>query len=94
MPKNIITRTFIKNRINILLDKKVSTSSFGEEMIGYLIFDEKYTLEEGYEKELENILSEFADMHDADKGNVGYRPHIPSRERLIELKAKLEASLK
>lgn len=89
--KELITRQFIASRIDALLNKKVTTRDFGEEMFAYLAFDDIYHFEQGYETLIEQVLEEFDQMHDADKGGVGYQPSVPSRERLLLLKNKLEA---
>ncbi len=48
-----------------------------------------YIWEQGYEDVIKQVLEEFLEMHDADKGEVGYTPYIPTRERLIQLKEML-----
>ena len=78
----------IIGRINDFFENKVSVADFGEEMFQYFAFDERYKYEEGYEKLLEEVLKEFMDMHDAGK-DVGYEPHIPSKERFLEIKVML-----
>ncbi len=87
--KKIITRKEIISRIDGLIENKVSISDFGEEMIRYLTFDDKYEFEQGYEDIIEKVLDEFMEMHDADKGDVGYTPYVPTRERLIQIKEML-----
>ncbi len=86
----IITRQFIISRIDSLLQGEVSVPAFGEEMVAYLAFNDKYKFEPGFEDLLEEVIGEFMDMHDAGKGNVGYEPYIPSHERLIQIKAQLQ----
>ena len=51
--------------------------------------DDNYEYEEGYESLIEEVLSEFMDMHDFKKKNAGYEPYIPTKEKLLELKEKL-----
>jgi hypothetical protein len=90
MDKKILTRRHRAARINDLLQKKVSARRFGEEMFDYIAFeDELYAYEKGYESMIKEVLDEFTDMHDLDKGNVGYIPHVPNEERLEYLEKKL-----
>ena len=74
--KQVITRAFIIERINDLLTSKITRRSFGEEMFAYLAFDDKNELEKGSESILEIILGKFTEMHDLDRGNVGYNPEL------------------
>jgi hypothetical protein len=55
-------------------------------MLQYLAFDDRYEMEQGYEDIIEQVLEEFMEMHDAEKGEVGYVPYIPSRQRFIQFK--------
>lgn len=89
MPQ-LITRKFIAEQIDNLLLNNISVRDFGEQMFGYLaLANEEYKYEEGYEELIEEILTEFMEMHDADKGDVGYEPYIPSKEKLIQIKERL-----
>ena len=54
-------------------------------MIVYLVLDDQYVFEENHEKLIDQVLCEFMDMHDADKGNVGYEPYIPPQQRMLEI---------
>jgi hypothetical protein len=61
-----------------------------EEMFDYLAFDDElYDYEKGYEALMKGVLEEFMDMHDLEKGNVGYIPHMPDKKRLSYLKKLL-----
>jgi len=84
--KKMITRKLISTQISKLLNKEISVSDFGEEMFQYLAFDEDYDYEEGYKELIMDVLDNFTQMHDAGKENPGYKPDIPSNEKLIELR--------
>jgi len=92
--RQVITRKFIIDRIDDLLQGRVSIPQFGDEMIGYLCFDDQYMLEAGYEELLKEVLGEFMDMHDVGQGNVGYEPYVPSDQRLIQIKEMLRTKNK
>jgi hypothetical protein len=94
MEKQVITRKFIIGRIDSLLQGEVTIREFGDEMIGYLAFGDKYSLEAGQKKLLEEVLNEFIDMHDVGRENVGYEPYVPSREKLIQIKEMLQRTNK
>lgn len=90
MDRKILTRKFIAARIDDLLQGQVSARTFGEEMLDYLAFDDElYDYEKGYEALIKGVLEEFLDMHDLEKANVGYTPHVPDKERLSYLKKLL-----
>lgn len=80
-----ITRKLISTQISKLINKEISTKDFGEEMFDYLAFDDKYDYEKGFKELIISILEEFSEMHDAGKEHSGYEPHIPSKERLLEI---------
>lgn len=86
-----VTRKEICDRIEALLNKKISLSEFGEEMFDYLAsVGDKYMFEPGYEQEIDEALREFIDLHDANKKNLTYKPYIPSREQFLKIKKSLE----
>ncbi len=87
MKKKVITRKLIASRINDLLKEKINRRTFGEEMLNYLTYSDeddiqKYELEKSHEKLIKEVLTVFMDMHDLDKGDVGYKPYSPSIEEL------------
>jgi len=87
--KEAITRQLIVERIEALLEGKVSSRDFGEEMFNYFAFDENYEFEKGQESLIKEVLGKFTEMHDVDKKDCGYQPYMPSRDEFIELKQKL-----
>lgn len=88
--KRTITRKIISGEISKLLNNEISITSFGDEMFEYLAFDDIYAYETGHEELIEKVLDEFMEMHDAEKPNPGYKPTVPSKERLIELRDLLD----
>ena len=88
----IITRKQIAERIDDLLNGRVTRRDFGEEMFSYVAFvGEKWEFEKGHEKLIEAVLDCFTAMHDLDRGPVGYDPEkfYPSKEALVDLRKKL-----
>jgi len=86
--KRLITRQVIAARIDDLISEKMSIRDFGEEMLDYYAFNERYQFEPGYEQAINDILSEFQEMHDFGKKNAGYdvSKFIPTEARLKEIR--------
>lgn len=84
MAEKIITREFIASKIDDLLTGKIKRNIFGEEMFQYCFLADEYgyKYEEGYDKLFADILDEFLEMHDLDKGDVGYTPYCPTKEEI------------
>ncbi len=93
MTITVVTPQLVIERIDNLLQGKVSITEFGHEIIGFLAFEDEYELERGHKELLAEVLAEFMDMHDFGQEDLGYEPHIPSRERLIELREKLKMAV-
>ena len=88
--KKIITRKLICNQIDRLLKDQLSIDKFGESMFDYLSLEnDRYQFEKGYESIIDKSLRDFMDLHDVGKRNLNYKPYIPSRKRLIQIKNQL-----
>jgi|GEM_PF-632077 hypothetical protein len=89
--KEVITRKLISAEISRLLNDEISITYFGDEMVEYFSLEnDSYVYEAGHENLIRDVLEEFLEMHDAEKPNPGYMPTVPSRERLMELRALLD----
>lgn len=83
---NLVTREIIVNRVDALLQGKISTREFGEVMHDYMLsVGQKYMFDKKYEALIWQVLHEFIDMHNIGKDN----PRIPLKEDLLDLKKRL-----
>lgn len=82
-----VTRKLIADRIDDVLSERIGLRDFGNEMFFHLAnANDKYEYEKGYVELIQDVLKEFMDLHDAEKGDVGYIVEIPSKDRFVELK--------
>jgi hypothetical protein len=88
--RQLITRRWIVECIDQYLDGTITTRLFGHWMFAYLGYEWKFEFEAGYDGLIKEVLGEFMDMHDAGEEYSGYKPYIPTREKMVELKELLK----